>query len=81
MRVAYNVIRPLLDVGARANILFLPEPADLRNYLPPDSLPTFVGGNLRVDFGPDIDLEADWAGVDVSAAAAAAAAGRASAAT
>lgn len=63
IRVAYNVIRPLLDSGAREKIVFVDsdDPATvLRQHLSPESLPVFCGGTLDVDFGPKVDLQKEW---------------------
>lgn len=61
MRAAYAAIKPLLASGVRTKIHFLPSALLLPDHLPHDCLPVFVGGALPVDYGPDIDLQKEWA--------------------
>jgi hypothetical protein len=61
LRAAYAVISPIIDPGAREKVVWVSEnPQEvLAKYLPANSIPIFLGGQLDVSF-PGVDLAAEW---------------------
>eukprot|EP00173_Palmaria_palmata_P001586 Plantae.Rhodophyta-Palmaria_palmata.ctg19016.p1 GENE.Plantae.Rhodophyta-Palmaria_palmata.ctg19016~~Plantae.Rhodophyta-Palmaria_palmata.ctg19016.p1 ORF type:complete len:197 (-),score=32.06 Plantae.Rhodophyta-Palmaria_palmata.ctg19016:271-774(-) len=51
MRAAWAVIRPLIDPGPRAKVLFVADERDLTEYLPLEHIPESCGGNLALKLG------------------------------
>lgn len=63
IRAAYTVISPIIDAGAKEKIVWIPDAdpsAALLKHIPPTSIPTFLGGELKARFPsswPDIEAE------------------------
>lgn len=63
IRAAYTVISPIIDAGAKEKIVWIPDTdpsTTLLKYLPPTSIPTFLGGQLNARLPsswPDVEAE------------------------
>lgn len=55
IRAAFTAISPIIDAGAKEKIIWIGEAdpsATLLKYLPPKSIPSFLGGELKSNFPP-----------------------------